>query len=133
MNSQRIVELAKHEFVRRKSHSYTNSVVLDGFLVEQPKFIETKIGISVLFSLVQIDNSFGDILLKSFPCTSFQKSVYERMKKINSVAFMRIAAILMWNPQLKSYNPQVYNFELVELVDEKLEPPYERRKGHGES
>lgn len=126
--ANRIIELAKNDYIAQMSQRYTNALFLDGIISQRPKVIKSDRGESVSFILHQISREGQDILDKSFSCMAYNQPLVEKLKSFNKVPFIKCKGKLTWSPKLKSYSPVIIEMEVVELLDEELEEIYDRER-----
>lgn len=98
------------------SGRYTNSLTLNGFLLQKPKFIKNKYrnNESCSFIIYQIsrtpDNQTG---VKSFNAITYLPKVVEKLKGVKTCCFITLFCNLEWTPKMRSYTAQMYDCEIT--------------------
>ena len=102
------------------SGRYTNTLTLNGFILQKPKFIKNvnRNNESCSFIIYQIsrtiDNQTG---IKSFNAITYLPKVVEKMKEVKTCCFITCFCRLEWTPKLRSYNAQMYECDITCEMD----------------
>jgi len=110
------------------SGRYTNSLTLNGFLLQKPKFIRNQYrnNESCSFIIYQIsrtlDNQTG---VKSFNAITYLPQLVNKLKGVENCCFITLFCRLEWTPKLRSYTAQMYDCEITCEMDYKLLGEYQ--------
>lgn len=129
MNSEKILLLANGDLVKSMSGRYLNSLMLNGFILQKPKFINnTKKGIEACsFILHQINlTESGQVLDKTYSIMVYIPKVVEQMKTITTCCFVTCACNLEWNGIRKLAYGQAYDIEISCVLSDELDEPYNK-------
>ena len=110
------------------SGKYTNTLMLNGFIIMKPKTITNARGVkSSSFILHQISANYtGEVIDKTFSVMVYVPAVVEELEKMTNVSFVTCFCSLEWNRKLKMNYAQAYNIEVSSLVGEELEESYNK-------
>lgn len=125
-----IKELALNPLVLENQENYRNVCKVSGYLIRQPKFIKNdKTGVeSCSFILYQINNEKGSVTTDSFGCMTYIKEIVEKLKTINTVAFIEVMGNYRYQRKLKTHYTQATTMKIVFELDTELTEQWEAKK-----
>lgn len=106
---------------------YSNSLSLNGFILQEPKFVRGAKSLSGSFIIYQVNKTpNGEYLSKSYAIITYIPSVIEKLRKVKNVCFVNCLCKLEWQPKIKSYVVVMWDFDLSCELDIKLEAQYQK-------
>ncbi|MBO7716017.1 MAG: hypothetical protein J6S85_20805 [Methanobrevibacter sp.] len=111
-------EILKNPIIAETNKRFMNSVVLDGYIIKQPKFFKhDEKGIeSCSFVLFQVNNINGSVDLYSYSCITYIPEIVEYLKSMKNVTMVNAQGILKYSKKLRMYYSHVVKLDdLIEL------------------
>lgn len=127
MIENKIKEICDSGIGESMSGKYSNSLSLNGFILQKPKFIKNeKTGSeSVSFIIHQMQKTTeGQYMDRSFSTISYVPKIIEEMRKVDKVVFINTLSQLFWFGAKKSYYVITTSIEISCTLDIELDEPY---------
>lgn len=133
MNNEKLekalIDIAYSDIGKSISGKYTNRFMLNGFIVQRPRFtpnFRTKAE-TCSFILHQITRTKdGDVVDKTFHVLCFLPDLVAQLKKLEHVCFIGIKGSLERSPKYKSEYCQMFDYEISCELENELEEEYQR-------
>lgn len=131
-----INQIASSPIGIKMKRSYSNSVEISGWVLQEPKYVknEKTNNETCSFILYQIGTMLnGDTFVKTFNVITYSRELIKRLREEihGNVFFIAATCSLVWNGKIRSYNCHMGNFMIPCELDTKLEPPYAKEKKDG--